>query len=296
VWSVQPGESDFIQLFNRHIWTSKKKISFGNVGSACKDSSYMLRCYEKLKSERHKYVLLYEGHNDVINIGYANTKSRLWMRRHAGWIRISKFLQTHSRLFSWASEKAYRADSVKKEIESLSPEKLKILQALIIRDYKHNYQMIIDEAKEQKAKVILVTTISNLNDYRPGQGIQDFNPKKGSVGDLAYESFESGKKLFDEKKYDQALTHFIQAKDLDPQGSRSLYSMNQTLRELARENSNVELVDLEKYFFEKFKSEGLGCNLFGTNNICDQMHPNLRTKQIMADQIALHFEKLPNLK
>jgi lysophospholipase L1-like esterase len=296
VWSVHPGETDLIQLMNRQDWAPKKKIFFGNLGAACKDSSYMLSCYEKLKSERHKYVLLYEGHNDVINVGYANTKSRLWMRRHSVWIRISKFLQIHSRLFSWASEKAYRADAIKKEIESLSPEKLKILQALIIRDYKHNYQMIINEAKEQKAKVILVTTISNLNDYMPGKGIQDFKPKKGSVGDLAYESFESGKKLFGEKKYDQALTQFIKAKDLDPQGSRSLLTMNQALRELARENSNVELVDLEKFFYEKFKTEGLGCNLFGTDNICDQMHPNLRAKQVMADQIVQHFEKLPDLK
>jgi len=76
------------------------------------------------------------------------------------------------------------------------------------------------------------------------------------------------------------LDGFKKAKDIYPMG-RARSASNNFLRSL--KSKHVQVVDYERSLENTFLEEGIGCNLFGNRNYCDQFHPNKIAHQHLAD-------------
>ncbi len=190
-------------------------------------------------------------------------------------------------MYRWISDKFFDPSLIKKHLIELDQKTFEERKHLLTSAFLENVRVFARTAKENGSKVILVTAVSNLMDTPPNAGVEQVY--WSSAADFARASvanYQQGKALFKAGDVESAIDHFIKAKDTDLTGARVVSEMNQGLRDLAREDNNIVLIDLESLFFNEFKNEGVGCNLFGSKTECDGMHLNLRAKEFTARVIA----------
>ena len=81
---------------------------------------------------------------------------------------------------------------------------------------------------------------------------------------------------------------FMKAKDLDYGPFRALTDFNNILREISREEKDVYLVDLERFFINQAEGAAPGFDLF-----VDYCHPTTRGNRLIANNA---FEKIITAK
>lgn len=280
VWSEPVEDPEFLDMFAQKMNHSKKRIATFNLGASCKDSHFARVCYNATKEMRPQYILIYAGHNDVINLGFLNPQTMIFQKEHPWFLRSVQFLQTYSRFYAVLSKLALKT-GVKKTIpdfRNVTREEFRRNQQAVIDFYLKNVEFIVTEAAKYGGTVLLATTINNLQ-YTP----RVFPNFTGPLVDATRQTHAKGMAAFAAKDYELAFKLFIQAREEDPFGQRALTGMNEGLRRLAEKHENALLIDIEKKFYAKTMTEGVGCNYFGNDRYCDHTHPNMRAKRIIAD-------------
>lgn len=263
-----------------------------NGGSSCKDSDYIKRSYDTVKDSPHlDYIIIYAGHNDVINLGLRDTPRAIFLKNNPIFRKMQIFLEDNSYLYSYIRLKIYDIFSQEKfnpsdrNLEDINENK-----KLLTKFYKNNIRYVIKEAKKRGQKVLLITQTSNLLDYNVD--------KLDTPFDRSFNALQVGRQLFGQKKFTQALKMLIEAKDHDPVPNRVISEINNATRALSKEES-VGLLDLEKITHDKYLKIGIGCNLFGDETYCDHLHPNRFYKRWIAELVVAkitEMEKIPTRK
>ncbi len=97
--------------------------------------------------------------------------------------------------------------------------------------------------------------------------------------------YEKGIAHFEAGAFEASLREFKWARDVSLNG-RAPSALNEMIRELSQQYPHVHLVDFERTLDRIGTREGHGCNFFGTAEWCDQFHPNPRTMELIAEDIA----------
>ncbi len=136
--------------------------------------------------------------------------------------------------------------------------------------YKENLQRIIAEARSHAVPILFSTLVSNEKDQAPF--VSDaFN---------ADSLFALGKKLYDERKYDDAHTAFIRAKDYDALRFRMAEEFQDLLVSVCREQS-VPVARTDSLFIAHSPHGSCGEELF-----LEHLHPNVNGYFLMAKSFA----------
>ena len=83
---------------------------------------------------------------------------------------------------------------------------------------------------------------------------------------------------------EESIEHFKLARD-EAMSGRAPTALNERIREFSRTYPHVHLVDFETTLDRIGAKAGLGCNYFGTQDWCDQFHPNPRTQELIARDV-----------
>jgi hypothetical protein len=264
-----------------------------NRGHFCKDTIFVRDCALAALDAPLEVVVVYAGHNDTANWGFANPRLRIFLEENAWLLDLDERL-AHSRVYSWLVDLA-RGGRTPLQAARIapSPEQAERARAVILAKTRENLEALIERAGEAGVRVLLVTLVSNLHEFPVQRENWDEGPRLVAAGDpnLAVwrDAFEAGVALHREGRFGEALAAFKRARDAFQQG-RAHSQHNDLLRELAARYTHVELVDFEHELDQRGAAEGIGCNFFGDRfpdeAYCDQFHPNTRLQRWIAEAVA----------
>jgi hypothetical protein len=184
---------------------------------------------------------------------------------------------------------------------------------VILDTFSENLRSTFELARRRDVPVVVVTVVSNLHEFpvRKAQwpallsgdwtagkdeywrkrlsaqlGVEPGPDLEASEG-LApwWAHYLRGIQFFQVADYEAALAEFKQARDSHLFG-RAPSIANERLRELSAEDPNVHLVDFELELDGLGVETGIGCDFFGTEAYCDNLHPNPRTNELIANAVA----------
>jgi lysophospholipase L1-like esterase len=265
-----------------------------NLGLMCKDSIYVRQCAETVISAHPDILIVYAGENSVANWGFAEPERAIFLEENA-WLYDLDALLSHTRTYSLVARKLERPVFPATWVEAqLSDERFERSRQVILAKYRRDISRVIEVAREHGADVILVTQVSNLYEYPIRKAAWDIPrapPTPHTRMARSAEHFWNGVALFRTERFEEALAEFKQARDLDPRG-RTPSQLNDIVRELGTEREHVHLVDFERELEQVGVREGIGCNFFGDEDVCDQFHPNTRTNHLIAEALLRAIERL----
>lgn len=253
-YPIEPSEIFPVKL--KKYFPEKDIINLGKGG---KDSFSIKLCVEGSIATNPKYLVIYAGHNDYIDLDIREPKRNLPSKRFPIILDTSYFLMQHSKAYL-----VLKKTLAPPRAEELTEEKFTYNKALIADIFAENIQDSIDYANAVNATVILVTPVSNLIWTDNGKSI-----------DL------QGKDIPD------TLVFLRKIKDEDKTGIRAYSAILERMRRLYRENENVIFIDFESILDEDAIQNDvlIGCNYFGNDRYCDQLHPNEYTHTLIAASI-----------
>ncbi|MGZ3658841.1 MAG: hypothetical protein ACXVB9_01785 [Bdellovibrionota bacterium] len=256
----------------------KGGIRFLNKAASAMDSYYMLRCAEFFAKRPVDYFILYDGHNDFINLGMNHPALSIFLYDHPRLLMRLQQFYDESPAMNWLSLVKRSPDDMPNW--KLSPAAFERAKGLIINKFMEHVDGIAAIAKADGAKFILVTSVSNLFDTSPYQDLA------GPPDLIASAHYHEGKKLYEGGRYPEALAELRRAKDLDAQGVRAYSDLNEAIRAYAAAHPEVLLVDFERILEAQAPNGRIGCNYFGDKSYCDHLHPNEATHELMGRAIG----------
>jgi lysophospholipase L1-like esterase len=270
-----------------------------NRGRFCKDTIFVRECARAALEGRVETLVVYAGHNDYANWGFASPRRRIFLEENAWLLELDERL-AHSRTYSWLVDQA-RGGRTPLQPARIAPraEQAARARAVILEKTRTNLQSLIDAARETGTRVVLVTVVSNLHEFPVRVADWSDGPRRLAAGDerLApwQSAFETGVRLYRAADFAGALTAFERARDVFQQG-RAHSAHNELLRELAAAHPHVVLVDFELELRRRGAEPGIGCNYFGDSfpdeEYCDQFHPNTLVQRWIAEEVELALEEL----
>lgn len=260
-----------------------------NLGAACRESTYVRKCSARVQGAPNDLYVIYSGHNEFA----AYMVPRPWLRMLA--IEFPRV----AALESWfARSRLYSGViSLVRPPSTASPTPSSARDRLTRRQWTHAHQSALDHygknlarviarAERNGVEIVLATVLSNVSEHPAPRTHWDAwladHAESPHPWDAAY---AEGIALFRAKKRSRALQAFRAAKDLNLWG-RAPTALNNRIRELAEANAHVHLVDLERQFSDLWGQRGHGCDFFGTDEWCDQFHPNERLNQFIALRVG----------
>ena len=258
-------------------------------------------------------LVIYSGHNEFIErafYGALKQRSPHWnqleatlskSRLYSLMYRLLREPSASGRSLTEQFDAAVRRDST---VTFTSREKQEI-----VTEFRANLRHIVQQAQQRGVKVLLATVPANLRDWRPEASIVETDldeaQSMASTGALARgrKALEAGRYIeaaealrkalalipshaeatyllaqADDglRNWDEARAEFQQAADLDASPIRRLSTLNEAVREVAREEGAL-LVDMD-LLFEQESEHGL----VGLNLIEDYVHPTRDAHQLIA--------------
>ncbi len=267
---ASPG-ADFPHVMDRDL---PEKWHVLNRARSAKNSFWALHCMEQTIGDGARIWIVYEGHNDFIDLSGPHLERSIYFENHPKALLILDAL-----LNSPASAVLRPFFRVAPVTVSAGEHDQQVQRILNISE--GNYRKMVELARGHGIKLVLCTVISNL-DYPPIS-----QPPTGEVdGWSAERAFVHAQELYKEGNAKEGYRFETMARDRDPRVWRAPSAFNELMRRLANENSDVvKLIDLERNLERDYGSFPIGCNLFGQNGHCDWVHPNDLAHGWIAKQI-----------
>ena len=139
-----------------------------------------------------------------------------------------------------------------------------------LEQFEANMTDILELAKEKHVPMILGKVVSNLRDQKPFVSISHENyPAANKV-------YEEAKQKLEEKKFKQADSLFVLAKELDALRFRAPEKINQIIEKLCKEY-NSHCVPVDSFFIAESPN-----GIIGNKLMTDHLHPNIKGYQLMG--------------
>ena len=266
--------------------------SVHNLGASCRDSIYVRKCAGKVHGKPSDFYVIYSGHNDIANFVVPNPRIRILSIEYPWLISIQANL-AKSRIYSGLSNlirsRKFEFTGVKRRLEN---PQWGIARRIALDEYEQNILSVINTALDLDISVIMVTMVSNTHEYPQKRGDwaeKILNPIAAYPEHFQpwYRHFKAGIEFFEAEELEKALREFHLARD-EYMGGRAPSALNERIRAFAAKYPHVHLVDFETTLDRLALREGVGvgCNFFGTEEWCDQFHPNARTQHLLAHEIV----------
>jgi hypothetical protein len=261
-----------------------------NLALACKDSIYVRSCALRALEADPVALVVYEGHNDFSGHTGSHPRASIWMAEYGYPLFRLERLLGHTRFWTLLATRGSGIAALDRTPAGrLEPEQAQRARQQILENLLSNYELLIRRAAERGTLVVLVTLVSNLEEFpepreRWDAVLAEADAAPGSASPWLA-SYAAGIRAERAGRRAEALAHFASARDARPL-TRAPGLLNPALRELAAAHPNVVLVDFERDLEQVGLKEGIGCNFFGNQEYCDGIHPNERTSQMIGRAAA----------
>jgi hypothetical protein len=223
-----------------------------------------------------RYWIVYEGHNDFIDLAGPKFARSVFFERNP------KALLALDALLSSPASATLRL-FIRHTFPRLTSAEFERQVSLVLGVSEVNYRAMIALARAHGVRLVLSTVISNL-DYPPypENPVTDFPDSWDAAN-----AFLHGRELYKQGRPAEGYRFQVLGRDRDPQLWRAPSGFDQLMRRLAKENPDVvTLIDLEPSLLNDYGSGPIGCNLFGQlDGRCDWVHPNNVAHAWIARQI-----------
>jgi lysophospholipase L1-like esterase len=258
-----------------------------NRGHACKDTIFVRECGFAALRARPDWLVIYAGHNDFASWGLVSPKRWITLEENA-WIYDLDVSLARSRLYSALVRALRPAEPVQSLVIAPFPEDTVAPRAITLAKTEENLTRLIEAATAAGTKVMLLTIVSNLNEYPVRREDWEEGPERlaGQFPGLAtwQRHYRAGIDAERAGQHGRALAEFKLARDAYQQG-RAHSELNERLRTLAGRHPEVRFIDFEAELDALSQEEGIGCGFFGSESYCDQFHPNTRTHGLIAEAL-----------
>ena len=141
-----------------------------------------------------------------------------------------------------------------------------------VAQYETNLNDLLGVLDRHQVPVLLSNLVSNEKDLPPF--VSDSTEGEAS----AAAQFEQGQRAYAQKKFAEAKTHFVQAKERDQLRFRAPEAMNTVVQRLVNQYANVALVDAQGVF-AMHSPHGI----FGQETLLEHVHPNLYGYALLSE-------------
>lgn len=260
-----------------------------NLGIACRDSIFIRKCAAQVGANNSDLYVIYAGHNDYANFMVPRPRLRIFSEEHPGLFEFESLL-ARSRVYSLLIDLTQGKPRQKMASWTRLPEaEFQAAKRITLEEYTRNLKTVIAQAAELGIEVVLVTVVSNITDYpTPREKWAALKARERPFPEQFHAwhgHYIAGIEAFEEARFRESLAAFRRAKD-SAMGGRAHSDLNERVRQLARSHSHVHLVDFEQTLDRVGVDEGHGCDFFGTEDWCDQFHPNPRTLKMLANDVV----------
>lgn len=288
VLGYPPGE---MPPFSAHLYTNlfiraPGVYSVHNFGRSCKNSYFVLHCLERVIELAPSLIVIYSGHNDFGSF-ISESPGPAYLLQAQPWLIALEYAAAQTRAYSLVLE-LFRLSGGEpnKPYYRIPDAAYDKSRAAAFAHYRRNIDAILRLAETKGIPIVLMTLVSNLHEHpspRPHWKMADgfWEKVSGPHGGRWHKHHSKAMQLFNAGDKQAALSEFLKARD-ELMDSRAPSEVNELLRERAAASPNVHLVDIEARLFEEGVDEGIGCNYFGTDEWCDQFHPNEGLHKMMA--------------
>ena len=271
-----------------------RRFEVVNAGLACKDSIFVRECAARALEATPDYLVVYAGHNDFANWGYANPRLQIFLAENA-WLYDLQETLLESRAVSLLRRAWQSLDppGPPRDAAGRSDAQREAARRVVVDHFTANLTEVIERAEATGTEVILVTVVSNLHEYpvRRGRWRRWLEQTRADESPLPWAtSFAAGVEHFGAERFEAALAAFKEARER--YGGRAPAVLNERIRELGERFAHVHVVDFEPTLDALGLREGIGCGFFGSETYCDQMHPNSRTNRLIAGAVLRKLVEL----
>ena len=141
-----------------------------------------------------------------------------------------------------------------------------------VAQYETNLDDLLEVLDRHQVPVLLSNLVSNEKDLPPF--VSDRTAGEAS----AAAQFEQGQRAYAQKKFAEAKTHFVQAKERDQLRFRAPEAMNAVVQRLVNQYANVTLVDAQGVFAAHSPH-----GIFGQETLLEHVHPNLYGYALLSE-------------
>lgn len=215
-------------------------------------------------------VLIYTGHNEYYGaLGIGSTShianNRFWVQTVLA-LKELRLVQLVNNVISGLKPASSNPDQRENLMKRMAQQQAIPYQSEAykagITQFRNNMTELCRYMQDKKVPVFLSTLVSNEKDLKPF--ISDLSDTSANLQYAqANDSYQSG-------KYLQAKQEYIKAKELDLLRFRAPEALNGIITELAKQYSNVHLVNA-RTVFEQHSPNGI----LGNETLLEHVHPNL---------------------
>lgn len=249
-----------------------------NVSLTAVNSYTVLDFGKQVVNYQSDAVLVYTGHNEyygALGIGstshIANNRFLVQTVLVLKELRLVQLVNNVILSFKPASSNPDQRENLMKRMaqQQAIPYQSAVYQAGIAQ-FRSNMTELCRFMHDKNVPVFLSTLVSNEKDQKPF--ISDSSDTSANMLYAgANESYQSG-------KYPQAKRDYIKAKEFDLLRFRAPEAMNTAIRELAKQYTNVHLVNA-RTVFEEHSPNGI----IGNETLLEHVHPNLYGYALLSE-------------
>ncbi|MEM6842448.1 MAG: SGNH/GDSL hydrolase family protein [Bacteroidota bacterium] len=256
-----------------------KNIEIINLALTAVNSYTVLDFAQQLIDYEPDAVLIYAGHNEyygALGVGSTTTiSSNPTLVRLALELREYRIVQLITSALNLFKPSVLEPDLQENLMKRMTAEQAIAYNSDLyqkgIQQYQENMTAALSFLSEQGISTFVSTLVSNKKDLPPF--ISDSTLEKS-----AQDYYELGKTAYNQQDFALAKQHFVQAKELDQLRFRAPEAMNDIIRQLAEQLSEVYLVDAQERL-QAFVPNGI----IGQEVLLEHVHPNLLGYSLLAD-------------
>lgn len=233
-------------------------------------------------------VLVYAGHNEYYGALGVASSSRLGRNHSLTQILLGakdlKLVQGLLQLAdSWTSSDTAFMNPDLTLMERMATRQMVPFQSGLFKQgvaqFDRNIGDILQRLQRHHIPVFIGTLACNLKDQPP------LGKQSTSATDAGKE-YQTGRQAYALNSYEEARTHYLQAKEYDELRFRAPEEFNNIIQKYARKMDNVFLVDISGKLAASSPN-----HLIGNELMLEHVHPNLAGHRLIADAF---FETLQN--
>ena len=226
-------------------------------------------------------VLVYAGHNEYYGTLGVGSTSRLGnnptLVRAMIWLRDFRLVQLLGNAVNGLRRSLAGAPDLRTNLmQRLAAEQAIPLGSEIyqqgVDQYETNLNDLLEVLNDHQIPVLLSNLVSNEKDLPPFVS----DSTEGEVSAAA--QFARGQRAYAQENFEEAKTHFVQAKEHDQLRFRAPEAMNAVVEQLAERYASVVLVDAQRVFATHSPH-----GIFGQETLLEHVHPNLYGYALLSD-------------